>query len=51
MSNKLFRLKTKKDKELSNQFNSWLNNERGRQLKGIEYFLKKRSDNTDILIT
>ena len=51
MSNKLFRLKTKKDKELSNQFNSWLNKERGRQLKGIEYFLKKRSDNTDILIT
>ena len=51
MSNKLFRLKIKKDKELSNQFNSWLNKERGRQLKGIEYFLKKRSDNTDILIT
>ena len=51
MSNKLSRLKTQRDDELSNRFRLWLNKERGRQVKGIEYFLKKRSDNTDLLIT
>ena len=51
MSNKLSRLKTQRDDELSNRFRLWLNKDRGRQVKGIEYFLKKRSDNTDLLIT
>ena len=51
MSNQLSRLKTQSDDELSNRFRLWLNKERGRQVKGIEYFLKKRSDNTDLLIT
>ena len=51
MSNKLSRLKTQRDDELSNRFRLWLNKERGRQVKGIEYFLKKRSDSTDLLIT
>jgi len=50
MSNQLSVLKNKNEDSLSVQFNSWLNKERGRQVKGIEYFLKKRSENTDYLI-
>ncbi len=50
MSNQLSTLKNKNEDNLSVQFNSWLNKERGRQVKGIEYFLNKRSENTDHLI-
>ncbi len=50
MSNQLSALKNKNEDNLSVQFNSWLNKERGRQVKGIEYFLNKRSENTDHLI-
>ena len=41
MSTKLSVLKKKKETELSQQFSSWLNGERGRQVKGIEFFLNK----------
>ncbi len=50
MSTKLSALKKKKETELSQQFSSWLNEERGRQVKGIEFFLNKRSENIDQLI-
>ena len=50
MSTKLSVLKKKKETELSQQFSSWLNKERGRQVKGIEFFLNKRSENIDHLI-
>ena len=50
MSNQLSTLKNKNEENLSVQFYSWLNKERGRQVKGIEYFLNKRSENTDHLI-
>ena len=50
MSSKLSALKKKKETELSQQFSSWLNEERGRQVKGIEFFLNKRSENIDRLI-
>ena len=50
MSTKLSALKEKKETELSQQFSSWLNEERGRQVKGIEFFLNKRSENIDRLI-
>ena len=50
MSNQLSTLKNQNEENLSVQFYSWLNKERGRQVKGIEYFLNKRSDNTDHLI-
>ena len=50
MSTKLSALKKKKETELSRQFSSWLNEERGRQVKGIEFFLNKRSENIDHLI-
>ena len=36
---------------LSKQFESWLYRDRGRQVRGIEYFLNKRSENIDNLIT
>ena len=35
---------------LSQQFDQWLVRDRGRQIKGIEYFLNQRSENTDKLI-
>ena len=38
------------NKELSKQFEKWLFGDRGRQVRGIKYFLNKRSDNTDGLI-
>ena len=38
------------NKELSKQFEKWLFGDRGRQVRGIKYFLNKRSDNTDALI-
>ena len=38
------------DEELSKQFEKWLFGDRGRQVRGIKYFLNKRSDNTDALI-
>ncbi len=50
MSNKLSKLKIKNEDELSSQFSSWLHKDRGRHVKGIEYFLNKRSENTDLLI-
>ena len=50
MSNQLSTLKNQNEENLSVQFYSWLNKERGRQVKGIEYFLNKRSENTDFLI-
>ena len=50
MSTKLSALKKKREIELSQQFSSWLNEERGRQVKGIEFFLNKRSENIDSLI-
>jgi len=50
MSNKLSKLKSKNEDELSSQFSSWLHKDRGRHVKGIEYFLNKRSENTDLLI-
>jgi len=50
MPNQLSELKNKNEDNLSVQFNSWLNKERGRQVKGIKYFLNKRSENTDHLI-
>ena len=50
MPNQLSELKNKNEDNLSLQFNTWLNRERGRQVKGIEYFLNKRSENTDHLI-
>ena len=40
----------KKSEDLSNQFDNWLFKDRGRQIKGIKYFLNKRSDDTDDLI-
>ena len=40
----------KKSEDLSNQFDNWLYKDRGRQIKGIKYFLNKRSDDTDDLI-
>ncbi len=36
--------------ELSDKFNSWIKNDKRRQIKGIEYFLKKRSENIDLLL-
>ena len=50
MSNSLAKHRSSKENELSNQFDSWLHKERGRQVKGIEFFLRKRSENTDHLI-
>ena len=38
------------NKDLSKQFENWLYRDRGRQIKGIKYFLNKRSDNVDGLI-
>ena len=38
------------NKELSKEFEKWLYGDRGRQVRGIKYFLNKRSDNTDTLI-
>ena len=35
---------------LSQQFERWLYRDRGRQIRGIEYFLNKRSENIDNLI-
>ena len=40
----------KKTEDLSNRFDKWLYKDRGRQTKGIKYFLNKRSDDTDDLI-
>ena len=40
----------KKSEDLSNQFDNWLYKDRGRQIRGIKYFLNKRSDDTDDLI-
>ena len=50
MPNQLSELKIKNEDNLSLQFHTWLNKGRGRQVKGIEYFLNKRSENTDFLI-
>ena len=36
--------------QLSKQFDRWLFEDRGRQVRGIEYFLNKRSEITDQLI-
>ena len=50
MSTNLFELKKKKETELSQQFSFWLNQERGSQVRGIEFFLNQRSKNIDRLI-
>ena len=50
MPNQLSELKNKNEDNLSLHFHTWLNKERGRRVKGIEYFLNKRSENTDHLI-
>ena len=50
MPNQLSELKNKNEDNLSLHFHTWLNKERGRRVKGIEYFLNKRSENTDYLI-
>lgn len=51
--NKEFSLAIKENEiERNNQFNNWLKKDRGRQVRGIGYFLKLRSNFTDsILIT
>ena len=38
------------NKNLSKQFDNWLYRDRGRQIRGIEFFLNKRSENIDNLI-
>ena len=35
---------------LSKQFDQWLYKDRGRKIRGIEYFLNQRSENIDKLI-
>ena len=46
----LFNQKKKDSEALSGEFENWLYKDRARQIKGIEYFLKKRSQNIDKLI-
>ena len=50
MLKELIKQKEKDNKTLSKEFESWLYKNRGRQIKDIEYFLKKRSKNIDNLI-
>ena len=50
MSTNLSAIKKKQEAELSQQFSFWLNQERGRQVRGIEFFLNQRSKNIDRLI-
>ena len=38
------------NRNLSKQFDNWLYRDRGRQIRGIEFFLNKRSENIDNLI-
>ena len=50
MLKELIKQKEKDKKTLSKEFESWIYKNRGRQIKDIEYFLKKRSENIDNLI-
>ena len=47
---KLIEQKNTDVNQLSKQFDRWLFEDRGRQVRGIEYFLNKRSEITDQLI-
>ena len=50
MLEELIDLKEADSNILSQQFDQWLFRDRGRQIRGIEYFLNQRSENTDKLI-
>ena len=50
MLEELIDLKEADSNILSRQFDQWLFRDRGRQIRGIEYFLNQRSENTDKLI-
>ena len=50
MLEELIDLKEADSNILSQQFDQWLFSDRGRQIRGIEYFLNQRSENTDKLI-
>ena len=50
MLEELIDLKEADSSILSQQFDQWLFRDRGRQIRGIEYFLNQRSENTDKLI-
>ena len=50
MLENLIEQKETDNKELSKQFENWLYRDRGRQIRGIEYFLNKRSENIDNLV-
>ena len=50
MLEQLLKQKEVDNKVLSKQFEKWLYTDRGRQIRGIEYFLNKRSENIDGLI-
>jgi [protein-PII] uridylyltransferase len=46
----LLKQKETDNKNLSKEFDDWLFRDRGRQVKGIKYFLNKRSGNIDRLV-
>ena len=46
----LLKQKETDNKILSKEFDNWLFRDRGRQVKGIKYFLNKRSENIDRLV-
>ena len=46
----LIKQKETDNKNLSKEFENWLFRDRGRQIKGIKYFLNKRSESIDKLI-
>ena len=50
MLEELIDQKESDSKSLSRQFDQWLYKDRGRQIRGIEFFLKQRSENIDKLI-
>ena len=43
-------LKKENDIKLHNQFESWLTQERGRQVKGIGHFLEMKSNLSDLIL-
>ena len=50
MLDNLIKQKETDNKNLSKEFENWLFRDRGRQIKGIKYFLNKRSESIDKLI-
>ena len=50
MLEKLIEQKKTDSDVLSKQFDQWLYKDRGRKIRGIEYFLNQRSENIDKLI-